>query len=241
MIKVISTGSHGNCYILQVEGEILLLECGVTYKKILKALDFDLSNVKGCLISHEHKDHSKAIDQLIKNGINVYSSKGTFESLGVESYRAKTIKSEEQFKIGNFTILPFETEHDCEEPLGFLIHHKAIGKLLFATDTYYIKYKFKGLNHILVECNYDNKILETNVESGKVHPVLRGRIIKSHFSLDNLKDFLKASDLTQIKNIILIHLSSSNSCPDYFKTEIERATGKPVIVARDEMEIKEGI
>ncbi|HEK4983654.1 TPA: MBL fold metallo-hydrolase, partial [Clostridioides difficile] len=61
MIKILGSSSRGNCYLLQLENETLILECGVSYKEILKGLDFSLENVVGCLVTHEHKDHSKAI------------------------------------------------------------------------------------------------------------------------------------------------------------------------------------
>ena len=53
-LKVLGSGSAGNCYLLQNEKEILIIECGISYKKILQRLNFNLSSVVGCLISHEH-------------------------------------------------------------------------------------------------------------------------------------------------------------------------------------------
>lgn len=237
-LKVLGSSSKGNCYLIQNKNETLIIECGLAYRNIVKALDFNLSNVVGCLITHEHKDHSKSIKDLIKNGIDIYSSRGTFEALEINSHRAKAVKSEEQFKVGNFTVVAFQTQHDCIEPLGFLIFHEELGKLLFATDTYYIQYNFPGLNHILIECNYDEDILSTNVESKKVHPSLKKRIVRSHFSLTNLKGFFKANDLSKVLNIILIHLSSDNSDSEYFRKEIEKVTGKPVGVASNILEME---
>lgn len=74
-IKVLGSSSRGNCYLLQLKKETLILECGINYKDILKGLDFNLESVIGCLVTHEHKDHSKAITELTNNGIDVYSSK----------------------------------------------------------------------------------------------------------------------------------------------------------------------
>ncbi|BDR84907.1 MBL fold metallo-hydrolase [Clostridium tetani] len=226
-LKVLGSGSSGNCYLLQGKEETLIIECGLPYKTILKGLDFNLSNVVGCLISHEHKDHSKAVQDLVKNGIDVYSSKGTFEAIEVKGYRTNIIESEKAFKIGNFVILPFETEHDANEPLGFLIYQKDMGKLLFITDSYYCQYRFENVDHILIECNYSNKILQEK----ELPKTLKNRIIKSHFELENVKEFLKATDLKETKEIILIHLSDGNSNAVQFKTDIERATGKPTYIA----------
>lgn len=236
-LKVLASGSKGNCYILEGQNETLLLECGIRYKQILQGLNFNLENVLGCLVTHEHKDHSKAIQDLNNNGIDVYASEGTFEILGIKNHRTKTVKSEGFFKVGNFTIMPFETKHDAKEPLGFLINHKEIGNLLFITDSYYCEYNFSNLNHILVECNYMKDILDENIENGVIPVSLRNRITRSHFELGNVIDFLKANDLKKVDTLLLLHLSSQNSNEGYFVSEIEKNIGIPTRVARKGLEI----
>lgn len=236
-LKVLASGSSGNCYLLQLRNEILILECGIRYKQILEGLNFDLEHVVGCLVTHEHKDHSKAIIDLNKNGIDVYASKGTFESLGIEHHRARVVESEKVFRVGNFTIMPFETKHDAKDPLGFLINHKAIGNLLFITDSYYCEYKFNNLNHILIECNYSKNILDENIENGVIPVSLRNRIVKSHFELSNVIEFLKSNDLDKVDTLMLLHLSSSNSDECYFIQEISKVTGLAIDVARKGLEV----
>ncbi|MBA4509163.1 MBL fold metallo-hydrolase [Clostridium sporogenes] len=237
-LKVLGSGSAGNCYLLQGEKETLIIECGLPYKTILKGLNFNLGNVVGCLISHEHKDHCKAVNDLIKNGIDIYSSEGT--AAGIEfndinsSHRIHEIKSEKVFEIGKFIILPFKVQHDANEPLGFFIHHKDIGELLFITDSYYCEYKFQDVEHILIECNYSNEILEER----ELPKTLKNRIIKSHFELENVKEFLKATDLRETKEIMLIHLSDGNSNAAQFQEEIEKLTGKPTYIADKGLEIE---
>lgn len=233
-LKVLGSGSSGNCYLLEGKEETLIIECGIKYKEILKGLNFDLSKVVGCLVSHEHKDHCKSIKDIMNNGIDVYSSQGTFEAIGLTGYHSILIKNGYQFKLGEFTILPFEIEHDAAEPLGFLIQHKEMGKLLFITDSYYCQYSFNGLDHILIECNYSSEILEEK----ELPKGLKGRIIKSHFELENVKEFLKATDLKSGKEIVLIHLSDSNSNAAQFQEEIEKATGLPVYIADKGLEIE---
>lgn len=236
-IKVLASGSKGNCYLLQIENKALILEAGIRYNEIIKSLDFELENVLGCLVTHEHKDHSKAIQKLTENGIDVYASKGTFEILGINNHRTKVIKSEIPFKIDRFTILPFETKHDAKEPLGFLVNHPSIGNLLFITDSYYCEYNFNNLNHILVECNYTKDILDENIENGVIPISLRNRITRSHFELDNVIDFLKANDLSKVNTLMLLHLSSQNSDGNYFVEKIEKAIGIPTTVAKKGLEI----
>jgi phosphoribosyl 1,2-cyclic phosphodiesterase len=236
-LKVLGSSSKGNCYLLQGKGETLIIECGIRFEEVKEVLEFDLSSIVGCLVTHEHKDHCKYINKVIDAGIDVYLSKGTAEALKINSHRANMIKPVKTFNIGGYKVLPFDVKHDCKEPMGFLIHHKDMGNLLFATDTYYIEYKFENLNHILVECNYSIDILNKNVEDGRVHPVQKKRVLRSHFELENTKEFFKANDLKGVKNIVLLHLSDGNSNLEIFKTEIQNLTGKEVYVADKGLEV----
>lgn len=235
-LSIIGTGSKGNSYILGNKDEALLIECGVNINDIKKALDFDYSKVVGAICTHEHMDHSKSIWDVMKLGINVYSSFGTLKSRFVdEQSRAKVIQSQQSFTVGNFNILPFDVMHDAAEPLGFLISHPDCGKVLFLTDTFYCKYTFTGLNNIIIEANYSKEVIDRKygVNSGK--EFLRNRILKSHFSLASCKDMLSANDLTKVNNIVLIHLSDSNSDEIQFQKEVAELTGKNVTVASNGM------
>jgi phosphoribosyl 1,2-cyclic phosphodiesterase len=140
------------------------------------------------------------------------------------------VKALQQFKLASWTVLPFDVEHDCVEPLGFLLANTAGDKLLFATDTFYIKYQFKMLTHILLEANYSMEILLKNIEDGITPVEIKNRLVKSHFSLENAKEFLAANDLSRVQEIHLIHVSESNSDTERFKREVQELTGKPVYI-----------
>ena len=229
--KPIASSSLGNSYIVDDGKTKLLLECGLKFRDIQIALDFQTSKIDGCLLTHEHNDHSHSVRDVLKSGINVYTSKGTQEALEFKHHRINTIQSRKQFRIGSFTILPFDTEHDANEPLGFLIESDSKERLLFATDTYFIRYRFKGLNIIAVECNYSEEILRQNILDGIVPLAMKKRLIKSHFSFENYKEFLKANDLSNVREIWLLHMSNRNSDAEKFKQEIRQITGKPVYIA----------
>lgn len=238
-LKVIASSSHGNCYILQSGENILLLDCGVPMKEIQKALNFQLSGVVGVLLTHEHKDHSKAAADIMGAGIDIYASYGTFDSLLLDGHhRGHPVKALSQFELVQFTILPFATEHDASEPLGFLLYNRTTGeKLLYATDTYYVRNRFQGINYFLIECNYCLDILKANVEAGRVGETLKNRILQSHFSLTNVKDFLMANTSTETRKIVLIHLSDDNSDAARMQREVEEATGVETVVADPGMNI----
>ncbi|MFV0232806.1 MBL fold metallo-hydrolase [Empedobacter falsenii] len=232
-LKILNTGSIGNCYILENEKEALIIELGLNFSKIKEALNFDLSKVGGAIISHCHLDHAKGLKQALDNGIECYSSQGTFQSLNINHHNAKIIKSKQAFQIGNFKILPFNVHHDVNEPLGFLIDHEETGRCLFVTDTTYIDYTFPNLNNIIIEANYCEEIIKEKLGSTWQGEFLKNRILKSHMSLNTCKETLLANDLSQVQKIVLIHLSDSNSDERKFKKVTEEATGKIVHVANN--------
>ena len=237
-LKVINSNSSGNAYILENDHEALLIECGVQFDRIQKALNFNLAKVAGCLVSHEHKDHSKAAPEVLKRGIKVYSSPGTHKAMGtVAHHRAKLLLPGVEETIGGFKVKPFDIKHDCEQPYGFLISHVETGIILFLTDSYYVEYVFPGLSNIIIEANYCNKILKEKVEAGTSPHFLRDRVFQSHMSIETCKATLQANDLSRVQNILLIHLSDGNSDARRFKREVEEQTGKTVHIAEPGLEI----
>ncbi|KAA0941590.1 MBL fold metallo-hydrolase [Sporosarcina sp. ANT_H38] len=229
-IKTLATGSTGNCYWITDGITPLLLECGISFKNIQKALNFKTSDIAGVLVTHEHKDHCKAVSEVADRGLNIYLSPGTKEAIGINHHRIKVVENKKQFKLGTWTILPFDVQHDVSEPFGFLLANEAGDKLLFATDTYYVRYKFQGLTHIMVEANYSTEILNENIMTGRVHDGMKRRLVKSHFSLENVLEFLKVNDLSKVQEIHLLHLSDTNSDEAVFKKVVQEQTGKLVYV-----------
>ena len=128
----------------------------------------------------------------------------------------------EQVVINGFRVIPFPVQHDAAEPYGYLIRHEECGTVLFATDTYFLKYKFPGLNNVMLECNYSKEILDANFTAGRIDKKRYERTIKSHMSYDNCLLTLQANDLSQVCNILLLHLSDNNSNATEFIHGIER-------------------
>jgi phosphoribosyl 1,2-cyclic phosphodiesterase len=228
-IKILASGSAGNCYWVSDGKTDLLLEAGIPLREIQKGCGFNLSGIAGCLVTHEHNDHAKAGADVMKRGVDVYASQGTAEAKGWRGHRLHTVKSMQTFTIGTFTIMAFDLVHDVAEPLGFIINsHATQEKLLYVTDTHFIKYRFSGLTHIMSECNYDNDILINRVRSGEVEPFLAKRIINNHMSIDTVEALLRANDLSHLRQIYLLHLSGDNSDAGAFKERVQRLTGVEV-------------
>lgn len=234
-LKVIGTGSKGNAYLLETEDECLLIECGVNISAIKKALNFNLSKVSGCLVTHEHGDHAKSIREVLDVGVKVYATHGTFEGAKILfHHNAIKVNHKQIFEVGNFKVMPFNVKHDAKEPCGFLIEHAECGKTLFMTDTFYSPYVFPELNNIIIEANYCKAIMKRKLSDMQF---LNDRILQSHMSIETCIDFLKINDLSKVNNIVLIHLSDTNSNEEQFKKMTESATGKTVHVASNGMTI----
>ena len=238
VLKVINSGSAGNCYILENATTALVIECGVKFSEIKQALDFDLNKVAGVLISHEHGDHCKGVKEVIAAGLDVYASDGTIAAMGVaNSHRVTRLFNKTLKQIGEFRVLPFDVKHDCRQPFGFLIYHQDCGNVLFITDSYYVKHTFRNLNNIIIEANYSVDIVNKRLTDGNIHGKVRDRVIESHMSLDTCKALLKANNLTAVNNIVLIHLSDGNSDANRFQKEIAELTGKTVHIASKNLTI----
>jgi phosphoribosyl 1,2-cyclic phosphodiesterase len=176
-------------------------------------------------------DHCKAVEDIMTAGIDCYISKQTAEAIGITGHRIKEITPRHRYSIGSWVAKAFKTEHDVPS-FGFLLWSmETKEKLVYITDSMYSRYVFPKMDYIMVECNYSKKILDRNVTAGKIHPGQKNRIIQTHFGLENVKDFLRANDLSRVKEIHLLHLSDRNSSANCFKKAIQSLTGKPVYVA----------
>ena len=229
-IKPIASSSSGNAYIVNDGHSPILIECGIQIKRIRQAVNFKLAGIAGALVSHYHNDHAGYVKDVMRAGVDVYTSQGTADELNLSGHRLHIIEPLKQLTIGSWTILPFETEHDCKGALGFLLQTSG-EKLLFMTDTAYCRYRFKGVTRIMIECDYQTGYLKNNESYSQA---LKNRIIKTHFSLENVLDFLRATDLSKLQEIWLIHLSRYNVNPAEAKKAVQRLTGIPVYVAAAE-------
>lgn len=231
-LRCLESSSSGNCYLLTSRsGETLVIESGVRFSKVKEALDFDISGVKGLIISHEHKDHSKYVKDYLTAGIDVFASLGTIKAIKFNHHRFSRARHNHVFMVGEFTIMPFDIQHDCAEGLGYLIKHIEMGTCLFLTDSFYVEYKFPGLNNIMIEANNSEQIISDRLESGTIHPSVANRVNTSHMSIETLKTMLNTNDLTQVNNIVLLHLSDGNSDAKAFKKDIEDLTMRTVHIA----------
>lgn len=209
-----------------------MIEAGIPFKKVEPEMDFDFSKVQGMLISHEHTDHSKYINQFVRRTtFPIYATKGTFEALNMAGGRYAVMEKLVPIRIGTWTVIAFPVKHDASEPVGFLIINDIDERLLYVTDTYFVKYKFNNINYMLVEMNYSNEIATENDQKGLLNHGLHNRILTSHFEMKNSLDFIKHNLSRSLKWVELIHLSDNNSNAELFKHKTQALTGVPVTIA----------
>jgi phosphoribosyl 1,2-cyclic phosphodiesterase len=220
-INIISSGSKGNAYIIEKNNAALLVECGVKFAEIQEAVGFDLLRIKACLVSHEHLDHSKSWKQVVGAGIPMYASAGTYDALKVSS-------EDRQYPFfhgcvkGPFKC--FSANHDAAEPLNFIIDEK----ILFITDNYKLQFDFSAFKFtcVMIEANYCEELIK-----GKADDFVNKRRFRSHMSFQTALLTLKTLDLSECKQIILIHLSDGYTDEKRFIQDTEKAFGIPTICA----------
>lgn len=219
MFRSLASSSHGNAYIISDGQTRILIECGLSHKKLQRAVGFSLSDLSACLVSHEHKDHSACAKDIIKDGIPVYMSGGTADALELDT--VEEISAGEQFCIGTIDVLPFATFHDAAEPLGFLFKSRVDGEsLAFATDTVNLRYQFRGLDYLAIEANYDAAVLE---RCERMPEKVKHRITNSHMEIGTLCDYLKTLDMSNMQAVFLLHLGDATSREYHFMRRIAHA------------------
>ena len=199
-LKCLATGSSGNCYLLSTENETLILDCGIPIKDIKKGLDFDLSKVVGCVVTHLHSDHSQSAKDLWNFGIPIWQPPTDDGNL---------------LKFGGFSVQAFQVPHDNTDCFGFYI--KVDGqKMLYVSDFEYIPFSFRtiGIQHLLIECNYQNKYVEKSSSN-------RDHVLRGHAELNTTLGVVK-DNADSLKNVILCHISHGNGNPYEMVDEVKK-------------------
>lgn len=226
------SSSKGNVYIVSDGQTRILLECGVTHKKLQQMCSFRTTEFDACIISHEHKDHSTAVKQIITSGVDVYMSNGTAAALELPEKLldlAHEMVAGEQFAVGTIDVLPFPTLHDAKEPLGFVMQSRLDGDILaYAIDTVNLPYNFPGVNLLAVEANFEQATLD---RCERMPEKVRHRIANTHMEIDVLCRCLQRMDLSRCRELYLLHLSDVTSHEGHFINKVARAVPRHVRVS----------
>ncbi len=219
----IASGSSGNCIYVGSECTGVLIDTGLSGKRVeagLNSIDRTVKELDGILITHEHSDHIKGLGVLSrKYGLPIYATAGTIEALkqikqlgSIDQGLFHEIRPDEGFRLGDLDILPFTISHDGAQPVGYRLEcgEKSVG---IATDLgQYNEYtirRLQKLNALLLEANHDVKMLQV----GRYPYYLKRRILgeKGHLSNENAGQLLCRLLHDQLKAVFLGHLSQENN------------------------------
>lgn len=229
----LASSSKGNAYLVSAGGTNILLEAGLTVKELRRRCPVPLAELDACFVTHEHNDHSKCVGQLIRMGIPVYMSEGTARAL--EQEEAMVIEPLEHgyevIKIGSLRVMAFDTYHNTEQPIGFLVGADGGEKLLFAVDTANLAVIVPGLTQIAIECNHADDLLE---RLDRLPDKILERIKRSHMEIKRTVYYLHQLDLSRVRVIYLLHMSATagNACR-FQKTFERHFPDKKIIVCEE--------
>ena len=237
----LASSSAGNCYILSFEGmPPLMVECGIPYSKILSRANsqgIKISDIRNCLVTHAHKDHSFSSKELHKRGINVWSSKDTFDILDMVGGCLLHDKVPTTVQDG-LKIMAFSVDHDCPGSVGFVIKTKS-ECVLFINDHKKWNTNLRNFkpDYVFIECNHEHTMVYaqyyqlkkakkegvlTDSEKLKLQQIERN--INSHCSLHGTLKGLEKLNLSKTKCIFLMHLSNRWANEYKMKMAVEKAT-----------------
>lgn len=219
----IASGSSGNCTYIGTDSAHILVDAGISVKRITDGLDHlnvSMEDISALFITHEHIDHIRAIETLSSRyKIPIFATKGTISAIAdsekygnINKMLFNTIKSGEYISIGNIEILPFHISHDAAEPVAFRFNSDgkacAIITDLGEFDQTIVE-KTKNLDMVMIEANHDEKILEV----GTYPYFLKQRILssKGHLSNTDCGRFICKILNDKLKHIVLGHLSKENN------------------------------
>jgi phosphoribosyl 1,2-cyclic phosphodiesterase len=232
----LASSSAGCCYRLATGNSAILLDCGLPYSEIQKALNFEVSKLDGCLITHCHGDHIKAANDLMRAGVDCYAHLETWREYNAGGHRMKPCRVGVEFRVGEWRIKAFEAVHDVPGSVGFYM----VGggkQCVYLTDSAYNRYAFPGITHLFVECNHSVDIMRANTGRGDMSVQRYRRTRTTHMALETLEAWLVKTDRSSLEEIHLLHLSDGNSDEQLFRERIGRLTGVPVYIAAKKSEV----
>lgn len=229
-IDVLASSSAGNCYVVSKGNFHFLIECGIPFRELnqkLLKLKLNLNDIKFCLISHKHKDHCLCAKELARSGVILI---GLAE---VVAFAPKKIFAEHKknIKFEGCTILPFKVNHGVTNNLGYFIK---LGqeRLMFATDCRLIEMDLRPARvvQMMIECNY----VETKINEG----TKERRQINTHMGLRSCIEHISKFQTEDLKEIYLMHMSSSYGDEMLSKITVEAQTGVKTYVCGEKGGVK---
>lgn len=219
-----SSGSSGNSYLVKSQKTALLIDAGISGKKILEGLNCSgtlLEEVKGILVTHEHGDHIKSLNTITKKLPNAfaYANENTWSLIDhkILETKKKIFKTGEIFTIGDIKVKPFNISHDAIEPVGFSFYCEN-SQISIVTDTGHITEEIYDeiidADILVLESNHDVNMLKMCRYPWSVKQRILG--LEGHLSNEDAGGILcrLISNKTKERQVLLAHLSKENNFPE---------------------------
>ena len=229
-VHVLASGSDGNCTVIESDGEAVMIDAGVSCKKILSAMDqegVDPGAVKAILITHEHSDHVCGAGATARKlGVPVMCNENTMSQLDLGAVDYIPFDSNRSFDVGHLHVTPLPTSHNAVEPNAFLTQVDGTSALL-ATDTgkltFQVEAALKMADIAVIEANYDPKMLV----DGPYPPSLKKLIgsDRGHLSNMDCANAIRRTITDSRRQLFLAHLSRTNNMPDIARETVAEITG----------------
>ncbi|MBN2479948.1 MAG: MBL fold metallo-hydrolase [Parachlamydiales bacterium] len=212
----LSSGSKGNSIFLGTKNSKVLIDCGISFlslEKKLNEIDVNINDIDAVLITHEHFDHISGLKLLVEKLnipviINADTAKAIYDKYHI-SAKYNIFTTFEEFEYKDLKIFPFSINHDCVDPVGFVIKTKNQKKIGICTDigfvTSYVKEALKNCSILYLEANHSIPMVHSSNRS----IVYKQRVLskQGHLSNDNAIKLLKDLIHPDLNHIYLAHLS----------------------------------
>ncbi|UPQ86561.1 MBL fold metallo-hydrolase [Ignavigranum ruoffiae] len=219
--SILASGSSGNCTYIESAHQRLLVDAGLSGKKVealLKQIGRNLADIDAILVTHEHKDHIHGVGVLSrKYNLPIYANARTWSLMDqmigkIDPDNRRLFEAEQMLTFGDLDVLSYEVSHDAIQP-QFYAFQKADKQFVMLTDTGYVSEKLrwdlKNASAYLIESNHEIEMLR----SGRYPWSLKQRILSDKGHLSNVDGALAMVDLIgdKTKSIYLGHLSRDNN------------------------------
>jgi phosphoribosyl 1,2-cyclic phosphodiesterase len=227
-VTSLGSGSSGNALLLRTAGAVILVDCGVGVRRLLRALDgvgLSMADVDALLISHEHSDHIRELPRFVKQGTVVLSTRGSALAAGVPTRQWEEIRAAHPVRLADLEVIAIPVCHDAADPCGFLIRSVA-GSVTVVTDlgcpSPAAAEAIAESRLVVLEANHDEAMLRR----GPYPERLQRRILSDSGHLSNTDcGHLLARAIhgsSQPPTVWLAHLSETNNRPQLAKQTVQR-------------------
>jgi phosphoribosyl 1,2-cyclic phosphodiesterase len=217
-LRVLGSGSRGNCIALEDDGAVLLLDAGFSAKEIeLRATqcDLDLSRLVGIAVTHEHGDHAKGAARLSsKYRVPVIGSAGTLEAIAAPF--VIPLSPDTPLSHAGFTLEAATTSHDAAQPLAIAAWGASGARVGLAVDlgrpTTTVRYLLQECAALVIEANHDEVMLRQSDYPATVRARIAGA--GGHLSNRQTAELLAELCHPHLGLVVLAHLSERCNAPD---------------------------